>query len=660
MIQLIAGHDYATAATRYVSYSGNNTPPYTSLESATDRISLAAQYARPGDTIRVAAGIYYDPESILLNNGITLIGAGQELTELRSQSGVSGQIVCGSGDLTVADMRFRGVYKVPLPDAIFFQLGSGSLHLQRCLFDRYECAVSFFGSYLEIEDCLFQECGENTDAINVGSGNGLIENNTFINRRQTYFYEASINIEIGGYHASNFDVVRNIFHGYQNDVDASGSNGMITVENNLFLNNFIPPPNYIPPYVASAPYVYLGTPYSTVRNNLFEACFEGESGRDGEKPPCLYVEGYQYSEVRNNIFVGRQPGMVLDIDDHRIPGMSYSFEISYNDFWLDAPHPQVAVVGVGNFGCEEYSHESELGQGSIINNICRNPMFADTLGYFLQLYSPCIDAGYPEYSDSDGTRSDTGPWGGPGGRFYSYQDLPPQTPQRLYLNQVQQLTRLSWLGNSESDFSHYILFRDTQSPPALDSEHVLTYISSSGGPFGGPEQSGKQPLRGGLLPTINSYELGGIQSLRYLDMAEGTSESFTYALVAVDYSGLVSGPATVGQAGSSERQEQARGPLPEEFALDQNFPNPFNASTAIIYNLPNIGAQPAAVTLMIYNSLGQVVRILVDQRQYPGRQIAYWDGYDQRGKEVASGIYFYKLQVSGVDFVKSKKMLLIK
>jgi flagellar hook assembly protein FlgD len=95
-------------------------------------------------------------------------------------------------------------------------------------------------------------------------------------------------------------------------------------------------------------------------------------------------------------------------------------------------------------------------------------------------------------------------------------------------------------------------------------------------------------------------------------------------------------------------------------SLEPNYPNPFNATTAIVYSLPNIGAQPAPVRLTVYNILGEKVKSLVDDNQQPGRHIAYWDGTDQQGQPVASGVYFYRLEVSGIEFVKSGKMVALK
>jgi len=96
-------------------------------------------------------------------------------------------------------------------------------------------------------------------------------------------------------------------------------------------------------------------------------------------------------------------------------------------------------------------------------------------------------------------------------------------------------------------------------------------------------------------------------------------------------------------------------PRPREFRLQQNFPNPFNASTLINYELP----QGGEVTLTIYNVLGQKVRIYQPGRQSAGSYSIFWDGRNQEGSLVGSGIYFYRLEV-GDKFNQVRKMIFIK
>ena len=94
---------------------------------------------------------------------------------------------------------------------------------------------------------------------------------------------------------------------------------------------------------------------------------------------------------------------------------------------------------------------------------------------------------------------------------------------------------------------------------------------------------------------------------------------------------------------------------PTEFALLQNFPNPFNPETTIGYEL----AESADVTLQIYNVVGQVVRTLMTaEPQSVGRYQVRWDGMDDRGMPVSSGIYFY--QISAGKFQDVRKLMLLK
>jgi len=97
------------------------------------------------------------------------------------------------------------------------------------------------------------------------------------------------------------------------------------------------------------------------------------------------------------------------------------------------------------------------------------------------------------------------------------------------------------------------------------------------------------------------------------------------------------------------------GSLPNDsYKLSQNYPNPFNPSTTIEYSVQSVNN----IQIKIYNSLGQLVKILVNETKNPGEYSAVWDGKDESGILVSSGAYFY--QISTKDFVSSKKMILLK
>ena len=98
--------------------------------------------------------------------------------------------------------------------------------------------------------------------------------------------------------------------------------------------------------------------------------------------------------------------------------------------------------------------------------------------------------------------------------------------------------------------------------------------------------------------------------------------------------------------------------VPKDFALDHNFPNPFNPETTIRYAIP----EASQVRLVVYNILGQEVARLVDKDQVPGFYALRWDGTDTFGRSVASGVYLYKIQAIGETqrFSQVHKMLLLK
>jgi len=94
--------------------------------------------------------------------------------------------------------------------------------------------------------------------------------------------------------------------------------------------------------------------------------------------------------------------------------------------------------------------------------------------------------------------------------------------------------------------------------------------------------------------------------------------------------------------------------LAESFLLKQNYPNPFNPTTTITYEIP----KASEVNLTIYNTLGQKIRTLINRKQNAGKHEVIWDGKDEIGNEVASGIYLYQLRAG--DFVQTRKMILMR
>jgi len=95
--------------------------------------------------------------------------------------------------------------------------------------------------------------------------------------------------------------------------------------------------------------------------------------------------------------------------------------------------------------------------------------------------------------------------------------------------------------------------------------------------------------------------------------------------------------------------------LPREFSLDYNYPNPFNPTTTIRYQLP----ERSTVSLKVYNTLGQEVLTLVNEVQSAGAHSVIFDAKNNKNSySLASGVYFYRLQAG--DFMQTRKMILLK
>jgi hypothetical protein len=89
------------------------------------------------------------------------------------------------------------------------------------------------------------------------------------------------------------------------------------------------------------------------------------------------------------------------------------------------------------------------------------------------------------------------------------------------------------------------------------------------------------------------------------------------------------------------------------FEVKGNFPNPFNPETVIKFNLP----QASAVTLKVYNILGQAVNTLVDEPLSAGSHSVMWDGKNAQGRDVASGVYFYRISAGGYESIQKMTLL---
>lgn len=115
----------------------------------------------------------------------------------------------------------------------------------------------------------------------------------------------------------------------------------------------------------------------------------------------------------------------------------------------------------------------------------------------------------------------------------------------------------------------------------------------------------------------------------------------------------VTGEVTINESAASTIELNVQA-LPYKYDLSQNYPNPFNPTTTIKYQIP----EQAKVSLVVYNQLGQVVKTLVDQEQDAGYYKVRWNGDNNFGSKVASGVYIFRMHTD--SFVSVKKMVFLK
>jgi hypothetical protein len=258
----------------------------------------------------------------------------------------------------------------------------------------------------------------------------------------------------------------------------------------------------------------------------------------------------------------------------------------------------------------------------------QNPMYEnpDSGNFHLQMYSPLIDAGDPAILDVDGTRSDIGAFGGPLGDWTIYQDLPPRTPDSLGFDISGDSIVISWRMNTEADFYRYMINRDT----------VPGFTPWAGNIVSEPETS------------------------LFVDLNWDRFHNYYYRIAAYDnqlnlspYSEELS-VINVGIWGEPLN-------VPYTTYIESNYPNPFNEATTITFFVADVGPQSAEIEIDVYDILGRRITTLVKNRYLPGRYSISWNGRDENGDPLSSGVYFARISQWGIDFInKPRKIVILK
>ena len=146
-------------------------------------------------------------------------------------------------------------------------------------------------------------------------------------------------------------------------------------------------------------------------------------------------------------------------------------------------------------------------------------------------------------------------------------------------------------------------------------------------------------------------------SARYVRIRMTQNNTSTERLNEVEVYGTSS---VLAKASEVKTSEVAKSEVITDYALEQNYPNPFNPSTQINFALPEAGR----ISVAIYAITGQLVRELVNGEMNAGRHVINWNGRDQLNREVAAGIYLYRLVVTGANgqavFMQTRRMAFVK
>jgi len=215
------------------------------------------------------------------------------------------------------------------------------------------------------------------------------------------------------------------------------------------------------------------------------------------------------------------------------------------------------------------------------------------------------------------------------GRINAYEALKSLPPSAPYLSRIfgrdGMYPVLNWSDGGEPDLDHFVLKRVIWSSTSYITVYGNSYTDTDYRIY----SSGFQ-----ITYSVKAVDVGG-QSSPY------SNQRFTYVF-----------PIAKELAYQDE-------PLPETYALEPNHPNPFNPSTSIQYELP----EASRVSLVIYDIAGREV-VRWEQQEAAGFKQVVWQGTDQRGQPVPTGLYIYRFEAESVEsgqrFAESRKMILMK
>jgi len=204
---------------------------------------------------------------------------------------------------------------------------------------------------------------------------------------------------------------------------------------------------------------------------------------------------------------------------------------------------------------------------------------------------------------------------------YSTDDVGPFAPTALAGAAVPQGVSLAWNGGAPADFMYYAVYRDTTP---------------------------------GFMPSDVSQRIGATITPSFIDPSIPGAGTFYYLVQGVDFAGNPGDVSNEAAVDLTSIVGVAAGPAPARTGVEQNRPNPFNPATVIRLAL----AEPSHATVEVFNARGERVRTLLDGPRAAGWIDLLWDGRDDAGRPVSSGVYLYRFTAGRT--VETRKMTLMR
>jgi len=419
----------AQATIRYVSHSGNNTPPYTSWATAADSIMSAINISVFGDTIYVANGVYI--EKVTMIHGLTLVGAGMDS--------------CIIDTRTIATPP--SYYAVTMKDECSIE----GFHI---IVLNTQGGTAGIRSSPGGNDSLYFQGKMFNNKISKAD-RGIIASNSFLTIRSNIFEDVRRGIDVS---ALDTSVLDSIYNNYLFQIISEGI-GTDLACRGIIHNNII--------YMSSGLTTGIGIA-SAGASKIFNNLIIGNNSDEGIALNVLpseiynnvvfnnFDEGIRFlgpNILKNNLVIGANRGYRL--------ATGSSDSVSFNNAWNNS------------FNYYDFTPDS--------TNLTVDPMLVneDSMDFHLQMYSPLIDAGDPNILDLDGSRSDIGLFGGPYGEEYTYRDLAPKPPSNLTAEYDSGLVKLIWNKNTEGDFYRYRVYRDTVPNFMYDTTKIIAVVADT-------------------------------------------------------------------------------------------------------------------------------------------------------------------------------------